>query len=394
MLQILGGDIQDLSIGETKQALFVFENLGQLPDSEALLSVLKNHYVHIIVLNESYVLTEKLVKEVDRKLIRGCKFLDTKPLTMIHSTQRIVHSFMKEHEFTPANDDQLVFEKLAEFTSGSPALVEIASMIACSCFEQSEDPVLHLADLLSLKSKYQTKESYSIEEPSSWAVTRAVTRTVSSNMREFINSVTKLQVDDSQGRDVWTTNADYDSWDSTVILVDSCNLSVEERLLLNSLSVFNCSPIPYSVVAELAVIIANSSQKPHIAGTLDHKLFKFKLLCNYPHPVVFHDSCLCDSTQNKQNDFKLVYVPHHVSQCLWKNSEKVDQIAVLNLVYHALSHLYQTLPTQSRSDLHWLNTLCSLLLETCDSNFALLGKECYQEIYGFFLTCASHFLTL
>ena len=89
----------------------------------------------------------------------------------------------------------------------------------------------------------------------------------------------------------WTTNVEYDSWNSILTLIDACGLTVEEKLLLNCLSIFSCSPIPFSMVTELASIIAKSAQKPHLAGTLHCNLIKYKLICIYPHPVVltFHN---------------------------------------------------------------------------------------------------------
>ncbi|MCG8621303.1 MAG: hypothetical protein MJE68_04765 [Proteobacteria bacterium] len=169
-------------------------------------------------------------------------------------------------------------------------------------------------------------------------------------------------------------------------LVDGCCLSPEERLLLNSLSVFNC-PIPHSLVVALAGMIADSIQKPSLAGTLHCKLMKFKLLLDYPHPVVLHESILTDSTQ--QDDFEFVHLPHHVSHCIWKSLEEIDQVVVLSLVYHALNIWYQTRSLKKFSTRCLFSGLCSSLLEMCDSNFTLIGKKCYQEIYSLFLSCTT-----
>lgn len=374
--QIIGCDILKLSVSEVRQALFVFDGLDHLPDSEVLLRLLKNQNVHIIVLHERYSPTDKLVKEIDHKLIRGCAVLTVEPLTMIHSTQRIVHSFMKDYEFTPTNNDQIVFEKLAEFTSGSPTLVDIASQLVHSCFELNRGTIQHLAKLLSLKSKIQATENYSTGQ------LYQATRAVSSNMGGIIGDVKDYNTPQQDySRDIWTTNTEYDSWDAVLTLIDACKLSSEERLLLDSLSLFNFSPIPYSIIAELASMIANSCQKPHLAGTLHCNLFKYRLVCDYPHPVIFHD-LVRDSSQHDPDSFKLVYIPHHISQCIWKNLEEVDQVVVINLVFHTLCTLYQT---KEHSNFCFFNAVCSLLLETCDSNFELIGKECYQQIYSLFL---------
>ena len=385
MFQVIGCEILKLAVSAAKPALFVFDSLCDLPDSEALLRTLKNPNVHIIVLHKSHVSTDKLIKEVDRKLIRGCTVLNSTPLTMIHSTQRIIHSFMVNNSFTPTNSDQLVFEKLAEFTAGSPSLVDIASQVVCSCFEQKQElAVQYLAKLLLLKvTSTETQQSLPCQVTS---------RSVSKNSK-LLDHIKKTSLYDSHN--IWATNAAYDSWDSIMALINSCNLSAEERLLLNSLSVFNCCPIPHSLVAELAGIIANSSQKPSLAGLLHYKLMKFKLLCKYPHPVVFHESLL---TNFSQDHLMLVYVPHHVSQCIWKSFEEVDQVVVLSLVYHVLNTwhqatLHQATLLKSFSNYYLCHSLCSSLLELCDSNFKLIGKECYQKIYALFLKCTVPYLS-
>lgn len=370
-LQVIGSEISTLSVSEVRQALFVFDSMSCLPDSEALLRMMKSYYIHIIVLFKSCDSTDKLVKEIDRKLIRGCTILKVEPLSLIHSTQRIVHSFMKDHDFTPSNDDQQVFEKLAEFTAGSPLIVDIASQVVHACFEYEKKPIQFLTGLLDLDTTSQaTRRSQTI--PTS----QSLTRSISGIVHEVVDDV------HNDPQDVWTTNVEYDSWSSILTLIDACELSSEERLLLNCLSVFSCSPIPLSMITELASVITKSAQKSHLAGTLHCKLVKYKLIHTYPHPVVLHSSVLNNSSQQVVNS-NFVHVPLHLSQCIWKSLENVDQIAVYTLIHCALTALHQT--TLSRSERQFCCALCSLLLESMESNFALVGKECYQEIYSLFL---------
>ena len=86
----------------------MFDGMTSLPDSEALLRLLESHYVHMIVIFKSCDSTDKLIKEVNCKLIRGCTIRKVEPLSLIHSTQHIVYSFLKENDFTPSNNDQEV----------------------------------------------------------------------------------------------------------------------------------------------------------------------------------------------------------------------------------------------------------------------------------------------
>ena len=354
-------------MSEAQKALFVLDGMTSLPDSEALLRLLKSYYVHVIVIFKSCDSTDKLIKEVDRKLIRGCTVREVEPLSLIHSTQRIVHSFMKESDFTPSNDDQQVLEKVAEFTAGSPVIVDITSQVVQSCFsDEEEQPIQALAESLSLRNKPSVSEKI-------YAIPR--TRSVSQVISKAVDEVPQY---------TWTTNVEYDSWNSILTLVDACGLSVEERLLLNCLSMFSCSPIPFSMVTELASIIAKSVQEPHLAGTLHCNLIKYKLVCIYPHPVVLHPTVL-QTSSNKELGTDFVYVPQYLSQCIWKSLDDSDRVVAYTLSYHTLLALYQNTAIRKSFAGQFSNALCSLLFESVESSYELVGKECYQAVYSLFL---------
>ena len=369
-MQAIDSEISALTVNEAQKALFVFDGMTSLPDSEALLRLLKSYYVHVIVLFKNYDSTDKLIKEVDRKLVRGCTIRKVEPLSLIHSTQRIVHSFMKENDFTPSNNDQQVLEKVAEFTAGSPLIVDITSQVVHSCFSDKEEPIQALEESLCLENTPSvSKKNYALP------VYRSQTRSASQIMSKAVDENPQYK---------WATNVEYDSWSSLLTLIDACGLTMEEKLLLNCLSVFSCSPIPFSMVTELASIIAKSAQKQHLAGTLHCNLIKYKLICIYPHPVVLHSSVLHASSQQELgSDF--MYVPQYLSQCIWKNLENIDQVVAYNLAYHTLVVLHQSVTIKNGFENQFYGALCSLLLESVESNFELVGKECYQAVYSLFL---------
>jgi hypothetical protein len=364
---VIDSEISALRVSEAQNALFVFDGMTSLPDFETLLRLLKSYYVHVIVIFKNHDSTDKLVKEVDRKLLRGCAVRKVEPLSLIHSTQRIVHSFMEENDFTPSNDDQQILEKVAEFTAGSPVIVDITSQVVQSCFsDEEEKPIQALAESLSLKNTPSvSKKIYAIPQ----------TRSAAQVMSKAVDEVPLY---------TWTTNVEYDSWNSILTLIDACGLSIEEKLLLNCLSVFSSSPIPFSMVTELASIIAKSAQKPHLAGTLHCDLIKYKLVCIYPHPVVLHPTVVQTSPrQELGSDF--VYVPQYLSHCIWKSLEDIDQIVAYNISYCSLLALHQNATIKNGSDGQFCNALCSLLLESVESNYELVGKDCYQAVYSLFL---------
>lgn len=314
------------------------------------------------MLSKNFESPDKLIKEVDRKLVRGCTIHNIEPLTMIHSTQRMVHSLMKKLDVTPSNPEQEMFEKLAEFTMGSPVIVEIASQVVVTCYDQLQHrAMLHLNKMLSLEHKDVSKPDASSHTD---------------------NIVSKLLACSYQCQGAYQTDSMYDSWDSITKLVGECHLSSEERLLLNCLSIFGCSPIPFSLVIEMSSAITKTSQKAHLAGTLHQNLLKFKLLKPYPLPVVLHPTILKNEVTQVP---EFLYVPQQLAQCLWNSMEVVDKIVVLSVTYATVSLLHRHSTTSIGC--HDISGICSLLHEVFEENYVLVGEECYQQMYSLFLRC-------
>ena len=341
--QVINTDLDQLPLSGVEQALFILDNMSQLPASEALLRILRNHNVHIIVISEAFDLPSEFIKEVDRKILRGCVVHHIEPLTMIHSTQRMVHPLLKKMDVTPTNSDQEMFEKLAEFTTGSPVIIEIASEVVLTCYEQRQhDAVLHLNEMLSLEDKNLSKAHSPGPES------------------------------------IYKTESMYDSWESIMKLIHECNLSPEERLLLNSLSIFKCCPIPFSLVTEMSLLIAKSLQIVHLTSTLYRKLYKYKFVRQYPHPVVFHKFIL-ENEPSQTPEY--LYVTQQVSQCLWNGMDDQDKVFALSLAYHAVLKLHDQ---QRNLD---ISGVCSLLHEIFEDKYALVGQKVYQDMYMLFISC-------
>lgn len=347
---------------------------------------MRNKYVHIICNYKTYEPKDKLIKEVDKKLIRGCEVHVIEPLTNIESTQRIVHSVMKEHHLTPNNDDQQVFERLAEFTFGSPVLVEIASKSLLAEFNKEEKPTTPLVKIASKSLLAKSKE----EEPDppltrfSDAILLEFDRKSRQHSKTADNArsvkketdVSSVNSVKQEQNDVWDTNTKYDSWDSIEDLIQSYNFSPEERLLLNTLCIFSCSPISYSVVTEISSLIAMASQKPHIASILPIKLLELHLMKQYPSPVVLHPSFT--SMQSKTGSHEFVYVPQYVSCSIWKTMVNDDRMIALSTMYLALRGLEQVARPLVA---HFLCGLCYLLIEMLEFDLHLMGTDCYKMVW-------------
>lgn len=353
--QVIGTSLSKSPVSEVLQALLVLDSMSQLPEIDDLLQFLKNNnYVHIIVLSKRYESPNKLIREIDRKLVRGCTVHNIEPLTMIHSTQRMVHSLLKQLEVTPTNADQEMFEKLAEFTNGSPVVVKLASQVLVSCYGRlQQDTVSHLNEMLSLENRDFPR--------SSSPLTESGTRAPSHDHGE-----------------VYQTDSIYDSWDSINKLLDECDLSPEEKILLNCLSIFGSNPVPFALVTQMSMMISQTSQKVHLASTLHQKLFKYKLVKQYPLPVVLHPVVM----ENEPSQvMEFVHVPQQLSRCLWNAMEEIDKVAVLSVAYTTVSSLHH----------HSVNCdvsgVCSLLHELFTENYSLVGEQCYQQMYSLYLSC-------
>ena len=64
---------------------------------------------------------------------------------------------MKENDFTPSNDDQEVLEEVAEFTAGSPVIVDITSQVVQSCFSDEQEELLQNHSLSKTHLQYQKR---------------------------------------------------------------------------------------------------------------------------------------------------------------------------------------------------------------------------------------------
>ena len=402
-------------MSETSPALFVFDSMTTLPQSEPLLQLMGNRHAHIVALYKHYQPPDKLICEIDYQLVRGFKILPIDPLSMIHSTQRTVYTIQREMDFAPDNEDQIILEKLAEFTSGSPVLVDITSQLILAQLKEGDggqgDPSLVEESWLqgsqvgggrgdpSVKEVQPSLEGH-VELPLkkdlpvishsemphkamgrfadsiALNVTRmdrelpasCVFRDISQHVVSTVPSMTNLTWEQ---RDEWDTKCQYDSWDSISDLIRASNLKLEEEVLLNCLAIFDANPIPVSVTTALSSLISRTSSQPHLASSLLHNLKKMSYISTYPLPVVIHPS-IREASPTREPDF--VYVPQYIANFLWKTLDDRDKATALATSYRALS----TLPTQHSS--HFLLGLVTLLIDAYELNFDLMGKECYGEV--------------
>ena len=372
-------DIKDsfsnLPEADSQQSLIVFDSPDtSIIEDSRLFEMLKRRNVHIVVISKNFSFPESLQKTISDKLLRGIVTIDIQPLSTIHITQRVVHSIFRHHNLAPSVTEQETFEKLAEFTTGSPAIVDVVSSLLDLHLEQ-EDSIQSFADNVHL-----SELGPSTKPPSQPHAGQLLSPQYSGTVRLINKCVYDTLKTVNESENIWTTSSHYDSWQVITVLIEQCKLTPEEQMLLHCLSVFNCSPIPAILITELAMMICKASHKPYLASTLHTKLQSIKLLKLYPKPIVFHPKL----RQENISDTEFFYVPKFIAEALWKDTMSgTDKAMSLATLYNA----FQSVLRQSPSHIEqlFLLGLCSLLVESCELYFELIGKNCYQQVYRFFL---------
>ena len=381
-------ELSDLPDIDSQPSLIVLDSLDYLSfDESSLFKMLQKASVHVVVLSKNSASLDLLQKEIDQKLLRGITVVDVHPLTPIHTTQRMVHSILKEHHLAPSMADQTTFEKLAEFTSGSPAITEVASSLLDLELKKSDSTTeqalcdfainVQLSELPQNKPQTVVRStdcqpSQHMQQP---AVTATPVRDISQCLHESIQSL-------KDSKDAWITSSNYDSWQVMTVLIRQYDLSPEEQLLLNCLSHFHCSPIPIAYIIEISAIITKASHQRHLASSLHAKLKTTKLMTQYPKPVVFHPT-LAHSSASEDVDF--MYVPKFIAEAVQKDMmSDIDKVMSVSIIYKA----FQNAVRQPRSsvDQAFLLGICSLLFDSYELHFKLVGRQCFQEVYILFLS--------
>ena len=313
--------ITELPLDEENQALFVFDGQTDLTECSALASVLTNKNVRKIVLASHE--SSKFLVGIRQTFGCDCNVIDVQPLSSKQSTQRMVHSILSERSFVPTDHDQQVFKSLGEFTCGSPAITEITSQVLLSHFSMHED---EQNKILGEFARDISLDDHKYSEGGDNQHHRPVSEHISQTVPILPGC-----------HDVWETGSKYDAWDSLEKLISVCSLSQQQVLLLRCLSIFHHFPIPVSLASEVATIIATcTADKQRSSELILSELQQFKLIKNYPLPVVFSPS-FCH--QDAKVGEKLLHIPQCLADGLWKCMESEDRLAALCTLNHALLNL-------------------------------------------------------
>ena len=365
-------------MSELQQCLFILDGMSELPTSESLLQLMANRYTHCIVLYHHYLTPDNLIRSIDHKLLRGCKVHHLEPLSMILSTQRIVYAMQKVAHICPKSIDQSTIQKISDFASGSPVLVNIISQLLPSFLHNVSEKSAHeiligFAKDISLDN-IRDKYLFPQTEPSSSSSSLpcpSLGRELSSSVSDSLSSISKLSPD---CRDEWDTPCSYDSWDSIAELLHACHFDAEAMLLLNCLAYLGYGPIPIDIVISLSSLIAKTTGRNHLASSLLTQLKDKGFVKLYPSPVVIHKSLKSPSASEE-----FVYVPKFISDYLSKELEFLDKATALAVCFHTLSHFASPFSSITLG-------LFKTLIMMYELNSDLMGDFCYKEVYRFYLS--------
>ena len=79
-----------------------------------------------------------------------------------------------------------------------------------------------------------------------------------------------------------------------------------------------------------------------------------------------------------------VYVPQFIAEA----KDMMSDLDKATMVFSIIFKSFQNISRQSLSSIErsFLLGLCSLFVESCEQNYELVGKECFQEVYKFYFT--------
>ena len=325
--------------------LVVFDNILSLPAMETLSPLLlKSYNTHVIITTNYTAPVDSLQREIDLQLLRGCDVIPVKPLSVLHTAQRIVHSLVKDSHFTPFNDEQSILDQLSERSCGSPGIIDIASALLHKCKERENGDFLKdFAELLTSAQEPPEKEDKLV--------------------------------------------------DFTSKLIDGFQLPASEYFLLCSLVTFGPVPVPRALVEVVQSLVLTAKFGKHSREASYNPLsclLSTKLLRIYPAAVIVTPQGI-NGVQG--TDAPFYYVPQVVFDALWVNMEEVDKVFSITTAYKALLQFgKEPLTDETSSELHFAVGLAKILVKLCDDNYSLINLNCYREAYRLYVSYKTKFM--
>lgn len=327
--------------------LLVLANIRELSLFHELpLSVLVNRpTTHIVVTSTDTIAPETVANEAHRGLIRGCNIINLKPLTWIQSAQRVVYFLMSLYELCPMNEDQELFEMLADLVRGSPYVIDI---------------VCHSINALTMRQRGG----------------------VMKGLREFEIKVLKPTLDEidelPQSSDLeWTLGVFISK------LLTSFNLSALALFSLSCLSLIDSSPCHVLVLLALEEFVTDLV--PSVRFDWEQDLHHNCLVCPYPRPVV--QLPLEDRVRRRENTFedRYFYVPDVISIAVYSLLEPRDKVMACGVMYRILDDLVSNRVCEESHRLHF-HGLQHQLLTTVREDLPVYSEGVFTAVFQLYMS--------
>ena len=332
---------------------------------------------------------KEFVKTIDRELIRGTNVIDLKPLSSLHTTQRVVHAIMKgcdTDDFIPYNEEQRTLSLITEYIGGSPDIIDVTSTVLVERLSQ-EDGIKQRRKVLEEFCEDVIEREDSERNSESPELTKAEEQFPLSMVAT--ESVAKTKCDDDEDKALKT---------STVVsftsnLLKYLNLPQTDYFLLMALHWFGPIPIPHKLIEILQSLImsANKSQSPSKGPFVN--LLSSKLLRVYPSTVIVTPTSSTPSYSTPTStasiksdsasalslihDSDFYYVPQLICDAIKHQLEPMDKDFSLTATLKALKHCCK----EDGQDLTHVAGLTNIL-----SNRTNEQNICFQDIYRLYLS--------
>lgn len=320
------------SISPQDPVLVVLDNIKVLPiaNSIVLSSLARRPQTHFIVMVSNVIKPATIIDDARQQLDLVCELaVNLKPLTAIQSAQRIVYHLMSNFKLCPLNEEQHLFEDVADLVRGCPYVINLV----CCSIESFINRVENVKD----------------------------------GMREFTREVIeKTWVKLHRTVSEFTTN-----------LLLSFKLAQPVHLLLCCLSLVGGGPFQLSFLEELQKYLSKIGS---VSGRLDliKELKNHYLLLVYPCPVIgLPSKAKLSKHKANLNDLQYFYVPDIVCKAVYRLMEHTDRVIACGIMHKFLASRTNT--KMESYQLHLKGIHCHLL-EAIKKDFSVFNKDIYEVV--------------
>lgn len=309
-----------------------------LVDTMPLSVLIHRPTTHTIILSSGYIAAEKVTNMAHKELIRGCNVVTLKPLTWIQSAQRVVYHLMSLYDVCPMNEDQELFQELAELVRGCPRVIDL---------------VCHSINALTMHHRGGVMQG----------------------LRKF-----KIQVLEPTWNEVDQLSSTGD-WCLGVFiskLLSSLNLSALTLFALSCLSLFNSAPCHISLLHSLEKYLIELL--PGVRFDWEQDLHHNCLVCPYPRPMILLP---LEERVRKRDTFftdRCFYVPDIISSTVYGLMEPKDKVMSCGVMQRVLGSLLLKKDCKESHKLHF-HQLQHQLLTTVREDVVNFSEDIFNAVF-------------